>query len=254
VAARPLRAHAPAVPLRHDLDDDGPVQPGLPGVLAEEAPLPSEVVLERGVLQRRAREARAGLVGLLLERPEDIAPGPWRVVQATLAPPSVHLPRSPGTLAKSMGVMQAARECFPGLSPSAALRRYREAQDLPEVRQFIADFRALEMMDVMAQRGMVREALHATIRAGADALVDPTSGLTPGGTPNEWAKVSACVTAACKVLADMDALHVTDAERAAVDAPAAPESDDASGLPDKVAAVARVAEDLRARRREPAGV
>lgn len=229
-------------------------QPGLPGVLTEEAPLPSEsaLVLDGGILQRRLREAHAGIRGLLLERPEHIEPGAWRVVQTMLAPPSGHLPRSPGTAAKQLGVMQAARECFPGLSPSAALRRYRETQELPEVREFVADFRALEMADVMAQRGMVREALHATIRAGAEALVDPDSPLKPGTTPNEWAKVSACVTAACKVLADMDALHVTPAEVAALASPTTAKDDDVSGLADKVAQVARVAEDLRSRRGVPA--
>ncbi len=242
------------MPLRRDLDDDGPVQPGLPGVLSEEAPLPSEVVLEGGILQRRLREAHAGLRGLLLERPDDITPQNWRVVQATLAPPSGHLPRSPGTPAKQLGVMHAARECFPGLSPSAALRRYREALEDPAVKSFVADFRALEMLDIMAQRGMVREALHATIRAGAEALVDPESALKPSSAPNEWAKVSMAVTGACKVLADMDGLRMTDEERAVLvptgTADQGAPADAARALAEKVG---RVAADLRSRRREPAG-
>jgi hypothetical protein len=53
----------------------------------------------------------------------------------------------------------------------------------------------------------------------------------------------------------MDALQVTPAEVAALSTTtASAKDDDVSGLPEKVAAVARVAEDMRARRREPAGV
>jgi hypothetical protein len=54
---------------------------------------------------------------------------------------------------------------------------------------------------------------------------------------------------------NMDALQVTPAEVAALSTTtASAKDDDVSGLPEKVAAVARVAEDMRARRREPAGV
>lgn len=231
------------------------MQHGLPGVLSEEAPLPSEVVLEGGILQRRLREAHAGIRDLLLDRPDDIDPGKWRVVQATLAPPSGHLPRSPGTAAKQLGVMQAARECFPGLSPSQALRRYREAQEDPVVRAFVADFRALEMLDIFAQRGLIRECLHATIRRGSEELIDPNSPITPRTAPREWAVVSMAATTACKTLIDMDDLHMTDEERAVfapastLDQKAAP-ADVARALQEKVAGVAA---HMRARRAETAG-
>lgn len=253
MAARPRRAHAPAVPLRYDPDGDGPVQPGLPGVLAEEAPLPSEVVMHDGmealavdgsILARRRREALAAHRGLLLERPEEFSPAEWRVVQATLAPPQAHLGRAPGSRAHLMGVTQAARDCFPGLPASTAVRRFRETQRLPHVAAYVADFRALEMLDVQEQRGMLREAYHMTIARGTAAI----HAIDPVAAPREWASVSLAVTAACKAIADMDALALRAEDVAALTTTATSKDDDAAGLSDKVAAVARVAEDLKRRR------
>jgi hypothetical protein len=251
VAARPRRAHAPPVPLRRDLDDDGPVQPGLPGVLPEEAPLPSEVVLDGGTLDRRRREALAAIRASLLERPDGFEPEEWRVVVATLAPPTAHLGRRPGTAAARYGVVQTARDCFPHLGATQAVARFREAQGRPHVAAFVADMRALELIDVLDQRGPVRERLWQLIRL-ADA-VDPAVAVDPDAGSNH-VRAAAVAVQAIKVLVDMDALHVTPAEVAALSTTATSRDDDVSGLPDKVAAVARVAEDLRARRREPAGV
>lgn len=228
--------------------DYGGEQRGLPGVLPEEAALPSEVVLDGGALDRRRREAYAQLRALLVDRPADIPPEEWRVVVATLAPPTAHLPRAPGTPAKAHGVLQAARECFPGLSPSAAVRRFREVQERPAVKAFIADIRALEMLDIVDQRGMVREWLHAT-GSGAALLYDAELRANPG----EWAKVAAAVTAAAKVLVDMDALRqrpedVAAAAGAGGSATGDADADDAASLAASIAAkVGRVAKDLQAR-------
>jgi hypothetical protein len=239
------------VPRFHDQDahGHGPVQPGLPGVLLEEAPLPSEVVLDGGILARRLREALAAKRAMLLERDETCTPEEWRVVCATLAPPQAHLGRVPGSPARSMGAMQAARDCFPGLPATTALRRFRETQALPHVATIVAEFRAMELLDVQEQRGMVREALHATIVRGASAL----HRLDPEAAPNEWARVSACVTAACKVLADMDALALRAEEVAAVTSKPAAEQDDGDAARALAEKVGRVAADLRARRGETAG-
>ena len=140
-------------PRRPQNADDlaGYAQRGLPGVLPEAEPLPSEtalnsagvVALDGGVLAARRREANAALRAMLVDRRPDVDPDDWRVFVATVAPPYGHLPRAPGTSARAFGVMQAAQDCFPGLSPSAALRRFREVQQSPTVRGLVADFRAL---------------------------------------------------------------------------------------------------------------
>lgn len=233
------------MPFKHDPDGDGPVQPGLPGILQEEAPLPSEVVISGGVLARRQREALSQIRGLLLERPEDVSPEEWRVVTARLAPPSGHLGRATGTAAGRWSLIQAARECFPGLSPTAAVKRFREVEQRPAVRKALADIRALELADLFEQRGMCREALHASIAAAgllydADLLANP----------DQWAKVSACVTAATKVLVDMDGLRARPEDaQPTTDAP-----DDSADVGATLRAKAeRVMADLRARKTEPAG-
>ena len=90
---------------------------------------------------------------------------------------------------------------------------------------------------------MVREALHATIVRGTAALYR----LDPETAPNEWAKVSACVTAASKVLTDMDALALKPDD---FPKPDADEQDDAaSGVAEVVRAkIGAVAADLRRRK------
>lgn len=213
--------------------------------------MPSEIVLDGGVLDRRRREALAAIRATLLERPEDFTPEEWRVVVATLAPPTAHLGRRPGTAAARYGVVQTARDCFPHLGSTQAVARFREAQTRPRVAAFVADMRALELVDVLDQRGPVRERLWQLIRL-ADA-VDPLVAVDPEAGSNH-VRAAAVAVQAIKVLVDMDALHVTPAEVAALTTTTSAKEEDITGLSDKVAAVARVAEDLRARRREPAGV
>jgi hypothetical protein len=215
--------------------------------LPEEDPLPSETVLNGGLLDRRRREARAALCSLLLERPPDFPPEEYHVAVALLASPVAHLGRVPGTPAKTLAAVQVARQCFPDLAPATALRRLREVQARPSVQNFLAEFRALELLDIMEQRGMVREALHATIRRGTDALLL----LDPSANPNEWSKVSACVTAACKVLTDMDRLALSAEEVRPVETTAEDEPDESltRALQEKIG---KVGADLR--RRQAVGV
>lgn len=228
-------------------------QQGFPDILTEEAPLASEVVLSGGVLSARMREANAALRSMLFDgRPDDIAPEHWRVVCAHLAAPAAHLPRAPGTPAKVLSATQRAKDCFPGLSVPAALRRYREALEDPAVRKFIADFRALEAADILEQRGKVRECLHAVLDRGTAALMTPMEdgGLSPAAAPNEWARVAATVVGACKVLVDMDALAQRP-EETALTVPAE-DADDAATPAAVLQRVAVVAEDMR-RRKATAG-
>jgi hypothetical protein len=226
-------------------------QRGFVDILPEEAPLASEVVLVGGVLDARRREAVAALQAALFDgRPDDIDPEAWRVVVAQLAAPAAALPRSPGTPARMLSATQRARDCFPGMSVPAALRKYREALEQPAVRKFIAEFRALEAADMQEQRGLVREALRATIDRGASALYH----LDPSSAPNEFARVSACVTAACKVLVDMDALAARPEDNAIMTT--ATDSDDAADLGTPAAVLARVAvvaEDMKRRKVPAAG-
>lgn len=253
MAARPRVRHALPVPPRRpiiDADDlvGGYAQRGLPGVLPEAEALPSEVVLDGGVLSARRREALQQLREMLIDRHPDVDPEDWRVFAATVAPPYAHLPRAPGTPARAMGVMQAAKDCYPHLSPSAALRAFREAQQRPAVRALVADFRSLELADVHEQRGLVREALHASITRGTQALYL----LDPSAAPNEWARVSACVTAASKVLADMDALALRPEEvqaAAGAGGSGGGDPDDCGAAPAALLArVSAVAEDMKRRK------
>jgi hypothetical protein len=177
-------------------------QRGFPEILPEEAPLPSEVVLSGGLLQERRRQALASLRELHVDRPDGIAPEEWRVIVAELAPPTGHLPRAPGTAAKAHGRLQAARECFPLLSATAAVAKFLEVLARPAVRAYIADVRALEMLDVLEQRGLVREALHGVITRGTEGVYR----VDPAAAPVEWAKVAASTVMAAKVLVDMDGL------------------------------------------------
>src|SRR5574338_23719 len=205
VAAGRLARHAHDVPFKYDPGTGkggGGEQVGMALVLPEEAPLPSEVVMSGGRLDTRRKEAMAQIRGLLLDRDPSLSPEEHRVVNAILASPTAHLPRAPGTPAKMLGAIHVARECFPGYSATAALRKYHEVRERPAVKSFLADYRALELADVAEQRGMVREALHAVVTRGTDALY----ALSADESPNEWAKVAACVTAACQVIADMDGL------------------------------------------------
>ena len=227
---------------------NGPVQPGLPGVLPEEAPLPSEVVLDGGVLDRRRREALGALRATLLDRPADIAPDEWRVVVATLAPPAAHLGRAPGTAAGRYSAVQAAKECFPALSPTAAVKRFREIQARPAVRAFVADMRALEMLDVFEQRGPVRERLWSMIRL-ADHI-DPQVAVDPEMGGNHC-KAAMVAVSAMKLLIDMDGLKVTPDEAGAGESD---QPDDSADVGASLRAKAeRVIADLRARKAETAG-
>lgn len=238
---RPAPHPRPVPPSRPDY-----AQMALPDVLPEAERLPSEVVLDGGLLSQRRREALGALRALLVDRPEDIAPDEWRVAVAHLAPPAAHLGRAPGSAAGRYSQAQAARECFPGLSLSAAVARLREVLRRPHVARFVADLRALEMLDVLDQRGTVREALHATL-SGAGLLHDPNLR----ANPSEWARVSACVTAASKVLMDLDALALRPEDVAKHEAPAE-ETDaetDSRAAEALAAKVGRVAADLGKRRR-----
>lgn len=221
-------------------------QAGLPGVLPEEAPLPSEVVLDGHVLDRRRREALAAIRALLVDRPDDIAPDEWRVVVATLAPPAAHLGRTPGGGAGRYGILQVARDCYPGLSASQAVARFREAQRRPHVAAFIADLRALEMFDIMEQRGPVRERLWSMIRM-AD-YVDPKMAVDPEAGAGHC-KAAMFAISAMKLLIDMDGLALRPEELTPDDAGAGSE-DPADVLEAVREKVRRVSADLRGRTAE----
>lgn len=233
---------APEAPAPHPPGVSGrreEVQRGLPGVLAEEAELPSETVLSGELLSERRREALDRLREALGDRPDGYDPAEWRVVVGLLAPAGVGLAgvRSRDDRAR------LARDCFPGLSAPAALRAFLEVAARPHVVQFVNDVRALEGLDVLEQRGMVREVLYQVLglSAGLPALVsvDPSGG----------AKVAAAVVQAAKVLMDLDGLKATR-PAGAVDVeasrtPALSPAEQQAALADKVA---RTLADLRARR------
>lgn len=228
------KPHAIGVTLRYNPGTGPPIQRGLPGVAQEEERLPSEVVLRGELLTERRREAIAGLRRILGERPEGFAVDEWRVVLATLAPVS-----GGGLAGAASRTARAAmaRECFPGLPAPAALRRLIEVLALPHVAEIIADFRSLEMADVLEQRGMLRDVLYGVLGLGEGlgelAQVDPGA----------CAKMAASVVQAAKALMDLDGLRApkpavaidTAAETAASEKGAA---DVFASLASKVATVA----------------
>ena len=228
-------AHPPRVS-----HDEG-VQRGLPGVLPEEEPLPSERVLSGELLTERRREAMAGMREALGSTcPEGYAPEEWRVTLAVLAP--VGTGRTGGVGARNDRA-RLARECFPGLAAPAALRAFLEVAARPHVVQVVNDVRALEGLDVLEQRALLREGLWVVfgLSAGLPALVavDPSGG----------AKVAAAVVQAAKALMALDNLAAPKPAAVDPDAPshAGPSPDMQRALAEKVA---RTVADLRARRGE----
>jgi len=214
---------------------DDAVQRGLPGVSAEEERLPSEAVLSGELLGERRREAFAGMRRALGERPDGFSREEWAVVVSLLCPP--HLP--PGTTSARGSVAYRARECFPGHAAPAALRAYCEVRDRPHVKALVADFRALEGLDVLAQRGLWRDRLNLAGAALAERLRE-TDGMEVG----DVAKLATAMASVAKTAADFDGLQAPRA---------VPEGDATTGTPTAdvhkslAENLSRVAEDLAAR-------
>ncbi len=211
--------------LRFDPGDA--VQRGLPGVVAEEDALPSEIVLSGALLGERRREALAGLRAALGDRPEGFLPEEWAVVIAVLSPPDTSAGFHLGGQKARVALATLARQCFPGFPVHAALRAFRDAQTRPHVAEVIADFRALEAVDIIEQRSMVREALGQVIALASRAGPSKSLGDLFSLDANAAAKVSSAVTGAAKVLMELDGLKTPPASRAMLNAPAA--GDDGHG-------------------------
>lgn len=190
------------------------VQRGLPGVAAEEDALPSERVLSGELLGERRREALAGLRAALGDRPDGFLPEEWAVVVAVLSPPSAAPGHHLGGQKARSALTVRARDCFPGFPVHAALRAFREVQTRPHVAEVIADFRALEAVDVVEQRAMLREALGAVIALATREGEGESLADLLAIDANAAAKVSAAVTAAAKTLMDLDGLKTPPAVRA----------------------------------------
>jgi hypothetical protein len=200
------------VPFVRDIGEA--VQRGLPGVAAEEDALPSERVLSGELLGERQREALAGLRGLLGECPDGFMPEEWSVINAVLAPPTVSVGGHVGSQKARAALTERVRRCFPGFPVHAALRAFRDVQTRAHVVEFIADFRALEAVDVVEQRAMLREALGAVIALATREGPGESLGDLLAIDANAAAKVSAAVTAAAKTLMDLDGLKAPPTVRA----------------------------------------
>jgi hypothetical protein len=199
------------------------LQRGLAGVRDDEARLPSEQALDGEVLSDRRREAVTGLRKVIGERPDGYTAEEWRVVLAILAPDEQAAATGPGKApTRQQAAVSRALACFPGLPAPAALQAYRRASTLPHVQSIVADVRALEGIDVLAHRDMVRARL-MQVAALADDLVIDDGGepLRMGRVdPSGAAKLGLAVVAACKGLMDLDALKAP-----------APLSEDPDGKP-----------------------
>ena len=182
------------------------LQRGLVGVRDDEAPLPSEQALAGELLGERRREAVTGLRRALGERPDEFTAEEWRVVLAVLSPDEAA--GATGGRGKAPTRQEAAvsraRACFPGLAAPAALRAFLETSRRKHVRAVVADVRALEGIDVLAHRDMVRARL-MQVAALADDLASD-DGSMGRVDPSGAAKLGLAVVAACKGLMELDAL------------------------------------------------
>ena len=222
------------------------MQRGLPGVAAEEERLPSEAVLSGELMGERRREARRGLLGAMGPRPATHTAEEWAVALSLLSPS----PLPPGSAGARAALAVRARACFPGLVAPAALRAYLEHRDRPHVAALVADFRALEGLDVMAQRGLWRERLDLAGEALAEKL-RPRQGETLQAhlamfEPADVARLATAMATVAKVAADFDALQ---APRASPDdaPPVDPRAAQADAHKALAANLERVAADLAAR-------
>jgi len=246
--------------VRASYGEGAPLQRGLPGVAQEEARLPSEAVLSGEILNDRQREAYAGMLDALGERPEGFEVEEWRVVMAVLSPPS-DAGHVGGDKARAALAIRA-RECFPGFPVHAALKAFREVQARAHVAELIANFRALEGIDVMEQRAMLRE----YYRIGLTVMesVRPAKGEKFAAwvldDPAGAAKIVAAGVAAGKALEALDALRAP-AQRPLVFSQPDEAGDTNSGngkaaidaTAELAAKIARVGEDLRDRALSPGG-
>lgn len=225
---------------------DAPLQRGLAGVRDDEAPLPSEQALSGEVLGERRREALTGLRKALGERPDEFTPEEWRVVIASLSPDDAAGATGgrPGATRSEAAILRA-RQCFPGLSPAAAVRAYREASQRPHVRDIVADVRALEGVDVLAQRDWVRRKL-MQVASLADVIDTRDTESLVFIDPSGAAKCASAAAAALKSLMDLDGLKVAlGGEEAGVVGD--PDAESKAALQ---AMVSRVATDLGARKQQ----
>lgn len=224
---------APARPQRHPVGVPSGVQRGLPGVAPEEAALPAEglagaYAVSGELLAERRRESLARLRALLGDCPDGFTAEEWRVVGAAFAPAPAG---APGTTSARAELLSRALACFPGHPPVAAARLYREALNRPHVAAVLAELRAVEMLDVVEQRALVRESLHAALGL-RDALTVDLATEDPSGC----AKLTLAVVAAAKALMDLDGLRVhpeEDGDRAG----GRGEQDVRQALAEKVASV-----------------
>ncbi len=213
MAIRPRLPHAQAVPLRYDPDGHGP--------MGADDDYQSDPTSEAHA--RRSASARA-FRALLGERPDGFSLGEWRAVLHSLSPevdPAAGL-AAPGSTSARQARLAAARDCFPAVPPTTALRLFREAQQAPHVVAFIADFRALELADVVDQRAIARECLLGII------ATEPLPSLSIID-PKAWSAMSLARVAAVKMLVAMDGLAASipaDAAQAAQQAAATSTSDD----------------------------
>ena len=213
-------------------------QPKAPGGKpAPPALLPSQVVAGGGPLTtERAQQLRA-LRDLLGDRPETFSPEEWAVVHALLDPDR-HAYVLQGRPNRQMYSAAArARACFPGLSTSSALVAFQRAAAQPHVREVVEAVSALEAIDVVEHRSMVRSALHSVL--GTHQVLQ--QGLAKAD-PHAAAKLGLTVVAAGKALMELDALALPKEEPESF----APNSQDPFAALN--AEVERVTADLAARR------
>lgn len=193
-------------------------QRALPGL---EAPVDAanDARAELVDLDERRRLDLAAIRASLGDKPDDFTWPEWRVALRLLAP-DPHM--VPGTAGARKADLEAALECFPALrgNSPAALRAYRQARESRKVREFIAEFRALEALPLLDLRARVREVLLSVAETAIP--FGPDAGEAHGG----WAKAALAKVAAAKALIELDGLQAGGAAELAAARSSGEERDD----------------------------
>jgi hypothetical protein len=184
--------------------------------------------------QERANALRA-LKDVLGNRPQEFTPEEWSCIQATLDPDRRTFYCQRQSSWQQYALASRARNCFPGLPSFEAIRAFKRTLELPHVAQFLAEFRAIELLDVMEHRQNIRCAIY-TVLAMDRFLRDDKEVRTDRKGSAALAKE---VLSAAKTLAELDDLKVK-----------APGSTSSASLVDPETQIDAVLADLEARRAE----
>lgn len=144
------------------------------------------------------------LKDLLGQRPDAFSKEEWAVVHASLNPDRLCHYSPKHSEWRKYRLSVRARNCFPGLPSHEALAAFREALQKPHVSNFIADFRAIECLDMLESREILRRATHTVLAMERFLRSDDEVR----GDRKGSASIAKEICNAAKVLSELDDLQV----------------------------------------------